>query len=65
MTLQNEMELAVLFRRIATLERDAPTITKVNELQWYGPTERFGAMVEHIDGEGLVGRIEALATERA
>ena len=65
MTLQNEMELAVLFRRIATLERDAPTITKVKELEWTGPTEELAALVEHIDGEGLLDRIEALAVERA
>jgi 5'-3' exonuclease len=65
MTLQNDMELAVLFRRIATLERDAPTITKVDELRWSGPNEDFLAMVERIDGEGLVERIEAVATERS
>ena len=65
MTLQHDMELAVLFRRIATLERDAPTITKVDELRWSGPTDEFGALVERIDGEGLVERIDALAAERA
>ena len=64
-TLQDEFELALLFRRIATIERDAPTITKVDELEWTGPTEELGALVEHIDGEGLLDRIEALAVERA
>jgi 5'-3' exonuclease len=65
MTLRNDIELALLFRRIATLERDAPTIRKVGELRWTGPAEDFEVMAARIDGEGLVGRIEALAAERA
>lgn len=64
MTLQNEMELAVLFRRIATLERDAPTIETVDQLRWTGPTDDLGAALDHIDGDGLAGRIDALAASR-
>jgi 5'-3' exonuclease len=64
MTLQNEMELAVLFRRIATLERDAPTISEVDELRWTGPTDDLDAALDRIDGENLRSRIDALADER-
>ncbi len=64
LTLQKDFELALLFRRIATLERDAPTISKVNELLWTGPTDDLATMVERIDGEGLLARIDALAAER-
>ena len=65
MTLQNDLELALLFRRIATLERDAPTIKDVDELRWTGPTEDVGAFLAQIDSEGLRVRIDALAEERA
>jgi len=65
MTLQNEMELAVLFRRIATLERDAPTVADVDELRWTGPTPDLAAALDRIDGQGLTGRIEALAAARS
>ena len=41
-TLQDQFELALLFRRIATVERDAPTVTDVEELRWTGPTDEFG-----------------------
>jgi 5'-3' exonuclease len=65
MTLQNEMELAVLFRRIATLERDAPTVAHVDELRWTGPTDELDAMLDRIDGDNLRRRIDALAEQRA
>jgi 5'-3' exonuclease len=63
-TLQAEMELALLFRRIATLERDAPTIDGVGDLEWFGPTDELPAMLERIDGQAVAGRIEALADVR-
>lgn len=65
LTLQQELELALLFRRIATLERDAPTIKAVDELLWTGPTDDLVAFVERIDGQAMVPRLEALAESRA
>jgi 5'-3' exonuclease len=63
-TLQGEMELAVLFRRIATLERDAPTVGGIGELEWVGPTDELPVLIERIDGQAMTGRIEALAEAR-
>ena len=37
-TLRDQFDLALLFRRIATVEPDAPTIADVDELRWTGPT---------------------------
>ena len=36
-TLRDQFDLALLFRRIATVEVDAPTIASVDELEWRGP----------------------------
>jgi 5'-3' exonuclease len=65
LALKENFELALLFRRIASLERDAPTIKKVSELRWRGPDAVFDKMVDKIDGATLVPRIEKLAEARA
>ncbi len=36
-TLADHLEEALLFRRLATLERDAPTASSIDELRWTGP----------------------------
>jgi len=63
-TLRDQFDLAVLFRRIATIERDAPTMTDVEELRWTGPTEELRRWAEEIDAPNLVGRAERLAETR-
>ena len=55
-TLRDQFDLALLFRRIATLELDAPTIDTVDELEWKGPRPEFVEVCERIDAPGLVGR---------
>jgi 5'-3' exonuclease len=55
-TLHGNLELALLFRRIATVERDAPTITSVDELEWTGPTDAFAEICRRIDAPGLLTR---------
>jgi 5'-3' exonuclease len=64
LALKENFELALLFRRIATLETDAPTIERVAELQWTGPTDEFGVLAERIDAGGMISRIEKLAADR-
>jgi 5'-3' exonuclease len=64
-TLQEEFELALLFRRIATIEVDAPTFDEVDELAWSGPTDDFAAVTERIDAPGLLARARKLAKQRA
>jgi 5'-3' exonuclease len=63
-TLQDDFDLAVLFRRIATIETDAPTVASVDELAWAGPTPAFVAMTERLEAPGLVERAVKLAEAR-
>jgi 5'-3' exonuclease len=63
-TLQDQFELALLFRRIATVERDAPTIDDVETLRWVGPTEAFRSLAESLDAPNLAARAERLAETR-
>jgi 5'-3' exonuclease len=64
-TLQDELDLALLFRRIATVERDAPTVEDVDELRWTGPTEAFVQMAERLEQPGLLTRAMKVAQARA
>jgi 5'-3' exonuclease len=63
-TLRESFELALLFRRIATLEVDAPVIDSVDELEWKGPRKGFVAMSERLGAPGLVERAVKLARAR-
>lgn len=64
-TLKDQLELAKLFRRIATLAVDAPVSQSVDELEWAGPTPEFGGTCAFLDAVELLGRAERLATARA
>ncbi len=61
-TLRENLDLALLFRRIATIELDATTFTDLDELRWTGPTAEFEALAESIDADSALRRIAALAT---
>jgi 5'-3' exonuclease len=61
LTLREHLADAVLFRRIATVEPDAPTITSVDELAWRGPRPELVHLCEQIDALGLAERAIALA----
>ncbi|MEZ5377064.1 MAG: 5'-3' exonuclease H3TH domain-containing protein [Acidimicrobiales bacterium] len=63
-TLAENLADALLFRRIATLDLDAPTITDVDELRWTGPTDELPTIAERFDAPDLVTRAAALATSR-
>ena len=63
-TLRDQFELALLFRRIATVETDAPTVDSVSELEWRGPRPELVALCEEIDAPGLVERAVKLAERR-
>jgi 5'-3' exonuclease len=57
-------EDAMLYRRLATIETDAPTITSVDELAWNGPGADCAAALHEIDADGYVQRIERLLRRR-
>ena len=59
-TLADNMDLALLFRRIATVELDVPVGT-VDEWEWNGPTEEFADVCRRIGAPGLVRRARELA----
>ena len=63
-TLDEQRELALLFRRIATIALDAPTMRSVDELLWVGPTPEFAALAERIGASRQMTRLERLMAAR-
>ena len=59
-TLREHFELALLFRRIATVETDAE-VGVVDDWEWTGPTSDLSAVAQEIGDERLVARAEHLA----
>jgi 5'-3' exonuclease len=55
-------ELALLFKRLATLRTDAPLFERVEELEWKGPTAAFAAFAARIGDARLLGRAEKART---
>src|SRR5690606_17315303 len=49
-------ELALLFKRLATLRTDAALFERVEELRWVGPTDAFEAWAEKAGVPRLVER---------
>lgn len=63
-TLTAQLDLALLFRRIATVQVDAPVSSSVDELEWQGPRPEFLQLCEEIDSFGLAERAVRLAADR-
>ena len=63
-TLDEQRELALLFRRIATIALDAPTMRSVDELLWVGPTPEFAALADRIGASRQMARLERLMAAR-
>jgi 5'-3' exonuclease len=59
-TLRDQLELALLFRRIATIEVDVP-VGRVDDWQWKGPTSGFPALAERLGAPHLAERAQRLA----
>jgi 5'-3' exonuclease len=62
-TLRDELQLALLFRRIATLELDVP-VGRVDDWRWTGPTDLFAEVTEQIGAPHLLVRARRLAAGR-
>ena len=58
--LGDQMELALLFKKLATLRTNAPLFTDVEALHWRGATEAFAGAAEQIGAPGLITRIAKL-----
>ena len=63
-TLRDQFELALLFRRIATVELDVE-VGDVDDWLWTGPTPRFGAIAHRLGAPDLVGRSERAGVRAA
>jgi 5'-3' exonuclease len=53
-------ELALLFKRLATLRADAPLFADVEELRWRGPTDAFAAWADKIGDARLLARLKSV-----
>jgi len=63
-TLRDNLSDALLFRRLATLEVDAPVPASVDALRWTGPRPELDGLCAGIDAPGLAARFHALAAAR-
>jgi len=54
-------ELALLFKKLATLKTDAPLFTTVNELKWLGPTHLFVEWSERLGHQVIARATQAAA----
>jgi 5'-3' exonuclease len=63
-TLAEQRDLALLFRRLATLRTDAPIGTDVEALRWTGPRADFEAWAARLGTPALSERASALAASR-
>jgi 5'-3' exonuclease len=59
--LDHDRELALLFKKLATLRRDAPLFQDVEELRWRGATPSFPAVAQKVDRR-LEQRVRELET---
>jgi 5'-3' exonuclease len=57
-------ELALLFKRLATLRTDAPVSSRIEALRWSGPTAEWPAMVARLGDARLLERAEAARAAR-
>jgi 5'-3' exonuclease len=58
----NNLELALLFKDLATLRIDAPLFKNVDELRWHGATVSFPSVTEKIGDARLATRVAKLQT---
>ena len=58
--LEEQRELALLFKDLATLRTDAELFSEVDDLRWRGATPGFAAWVVRMEAKGLMERYEKL-----
>jgi len=61
--LGKQREMALLFKRLATLRTDAPLFDDVDELKWRGPGSTFASFTKKIGEPRLLDRANALAAK--
>ena len=63
-TLAAGREEALLYRRLATLDLDAPVMEDVEDLRWSGPACHLEDVCSHLDAPRLAERARRLAADR-
>ncbi len=58
-----DRELALLFKRLATLRTDAALFDDVENMCWRGPHADFAALMKKLDGETTVKRAQRLTSQ--
>ncbi|HEU4996011.1 MAG TPA: 5'-3' exonuclease H3TH domain-containing protein [Gemmatimonadaceae bacterium] len=58
--LGSRRDMALLFKKLATLRTDAPLFRDVDEIRWRGPTPEFAAQAERMDAARLLERVGKL-----
>lgn len=61
--LGERMELALLFKKLATLRTDAPLFSDVDSLRWQGPTAAFTEMAGKLGDARLLERCQKAAAK--
>jgi 5'-3' exonuclease len=63
--LGEQRQLALLFKKLATLRTDAPLFSDVDALRWHGPSVAFAACTERLEDARLLERSARLAAREA
>jgi 5'-3' exonuclease len=63
--LGDQQELALLFKRLATLRTDAKLFDDVDALRWRGPTERFDDFIARTGDTKILERCRKIAAGRS
>jgi len=63
--LGEQRDLALLFKKLATLRTDAPLFKKVETLRWRGPTPVFAAWAERMEAPRLPERCDRVKLRHA
>src|SRR5688500_12461117 len=63
--LGDNRKLALLFKDIATLRKDAPLFRKTDDIRWDGATPGFAAMTERLGDTRLLERVRKIERKRA
>jgi 5'-3' exonuclease len=57
--LGNNLDLALLFKDLATLRTDAPLFQQADDLRWLGPSQGFASWAERLGEARLVQRVDS------
>jgi 5'-3' exonuclease len=63
--LGDRRDLALLFKKLATLRTDAPLFSQVDEIEWRGPTAAFPNFVARFGDDRLMARATKAAAASA